>query len=162
MSLLQQVQRGRSHLPPRILVYGTEGVGKSSLAATTPKPIFIQTEDGLGEIDCDKFPLAKSLEDVVAALTELETQQHDYQTVAIDSLDWLERLIWDAVCRRESAQNTRHAPQLGNLGCLGVLTQPQTGDPNKEKIRRKDQTVPFGIKLGRHGKFQAARRRSEV
>jgi hypothetical protein len=85
------------------LVYGTEGVGKSSLAATTPKPIFIQTEDGLGEIDCDKFPLAKSLEDVVAALTELETQQHDYQTVAIDSLDWLERLIWDAVCRRESA-----------------------------------------------------------
>jgi hypothetical protein len=103
MSLLQQVQRGRSHLPPRILVYGTEGVGKSSLAATTPKPIFIQTEDGLGEIDCDKFPLAKSLEDVVAALTELETQQHDYQTVAIDSLDWLERLIWDAVCRRESA-----------------------------------------------------------
>jgi hypothetical protein len=93
----------RTGQPPRILVYGTEGVGKSSLAATTPKPIFIQTEDGLGEIDCDKFPLAKSLEDVVAALTELETQQHDYQTVAIDSLDWLERLIWDAVCRRESA-----------------------------------------------------------
>jgi hypothetical protein len=103
MSLLQQVQRGKAHLPPRILVYGTEGVGKSSLAATTPKPIFIQTEDGLGEIDCDRFPLAKSLEDVVAALTELETQPHDYQTVAIDSLDWLERLIWDAICRRESA-----------------------------------------------------------
>ena len=93
MSLLQQVQRGRSHLPPRILVYGTEGVGKSSLAATTPKPIFIQTEDGLGEIDCDKFPLSKSLEDVVAALTELETQQHDYQTVAIDSLDWLDHRV---------------------------------------------------------------------
>jgi polynucleotide 5'-kinase involved in rRNA processing len=33
MSLLQQVQRGKAHLPPRILVYGTEGVGKSSLAA---------------------------------------------------------------------------------------------------------------------------------
>ncbi|MFN6303913.1 MAG: AAA family ATPase, partial [Planctomycetota bacterium] len=56
MSLLQQVQRGKAHLPPRILVYGTEGVGKSSLAATTPRPIFIQTEDGLGEIDCDRFP----------------------------------------------------------------------------------------------------------
>ena len=35
-------------------------------------------------------------------MTELETQQHDYQTVAIDSLDWLERLVWDHVCRRES------------------------------------------------------------
>ena len=103
MSLLQKVQRGKAHLPPRILVYGTEGVGKSSLAATTPKPIFIQTEDGLGEIDCDRFPLAKTLEDVVNALTELETQPHDYQTVAIDSLDWLERMVWDHVCRRESA-----------------------------------------------------------
>ena len=75
---LFSVANGKAHLPPRILVYGTEGVGKSSLAATTPKPIFIQTEDGLGEIDCDRFPLAKTLEDVVAALTELETQPHDY------------------------------------------------------------------------------------
>jgi len=115
MSLLQQVQRGKAHLPPRILVYGTEGVGKSSLAATTPKPIFIQTEDGLGEIDCDRFPLAKSLDDVVAALTELETQPHDYQTVAIDSLDWLERLVWDHVCRRES---TATIEKVGGPSCV--------------------------------------------
>ncbi|MFY8072564.1 MAG: AAA family ATPase, partial [Pirellula sp.] len=55
--------RGKAHLPPRILVYGTEGVGKSSLAATTPKPIFIQTEDGLGEVDCDRFArLARAID----------------------------------------------------------------------------------------------------
>ena len=102
MGLMQNIQSGRAQMPPRILTYGTEGVGKSSLAAETPRPIFIQTEDGLGEIDCHRFPLAQSLEDVLAALTELANEAHDYETVVIDSLDWLERLIWDAVCKRES------------------------------------------------------------
>lgn len=103
MGLMQQIHSGRAQMPPRIMTYGTEGIGKSSLAAETPKPIFIQTEDGLGEIHCDKFPLARSFEDVLSALTELATETHEYETVVIDSLDWLERLIWDAVCKRESA-----------------------------------------------------------
>jgi len=85
------------------MTYGTEGIGKSTLAASTPRPIFVQTEDGLGEIDCDKFPLARSFDDVLAALNELATESHAYETVVVDSLDWLERMIWDAVCRRESA-----------------------------------------------------------
>ena len=42
------------------------------------KPIFVQTEDGLDEIDCDKFPLATTYEEVVAALTELNTADHEY------------------------------------------------------------------------------------
>ncbi len=60
MSLLEQVHRGRRHRPPRLLIYGTEGIGKSTLAAQTPAPIFIPTEDGLDQIDCDSFPLAHS------------------------------------------------------------------------------------------------------
>jgi len=71
----------------------------STLASRAPKPIFVQTEDGLGEIDCHKFPLARSLDDVIAALTELHDESHDYQTVVIDSLDWLERRIWDVLCK---------------------------------------------------------------
>lgn len=69
MSLLEQIQSGKSSSPPRLLIYGTEGIGKSTIAANAPNPIFIQTEDGLGEIDCHKFPLATKLEEVFAALT---------------------------------------------------------------------------------------------
>lgn len=98
MSILETVCVGRQSKPPRILVYGTEGVGKSTFAASTPDPIFIQTEDGLDSIDCASFPLATDLQTVMAQLTELEKTKHAYQTVVIDSLDWLERLIWDAVC----------------------------------------------------------------
>lgn len=100
MSTLARVQRGRRPMPPRIVLYGTEGIGKSTFASQAPAPIFVPTEDGLSEIDCERFPVAKTFDDVLAALADLETERHDYQTVAIDSLDWLERLIWDKLCRQ--------------------------------------------------------------
>lgn len=100
MSLLQHIHRGKQPLPPRLILYGTEGIGKSTFASQAPKPLFIQTEDGLSEIACDKLPLAKTLDEVVASLNALLTEEHDYQSVAIDSLDWLERLIFDDLCRQ--------------------------------------------------------------
>jgi hypothetical protein len=95
---LKLIQHGRIAKPPRVLLYGIEGIGKSTFGSQAPKPIFIQTEDGLDEIDCDKFPLATSYDEVSAALQELRTQPHDFETVVIDSLDWLERLVWDKLC----------------------------------------------------------------
>ena len=105
MGLMQQIQSGRTSSPPRIMVYGTEGIGKSTLAARAPQPVFVQTEDGLGEIDCHKFPLAGTFDDVIAALTELHAEEHDFQSIVVDSLDWLERLIWDAVCEMYGAKS---------------------------------------------------------
>lgn len=99
MNRLASIHRGCTSLPPRVTVYGVEGIGKSTFASQSPRPIFIQTEDGLGQIDCDKFPLATSFDDVHQALAELHSEEHRYQTVVIDSLDWLERLIWDSVCQ---------------------------------------------------------------
>lgn len=41
MTMLQQIHHGRRHNPPRFLIYGTEGIGKSTTAAAAPSPIFI-------------------------------------------------------------------------------------------------------------------------
>jgi hypothetical protein len=105
MSLLAQIQRGRTAKPPRILVHGTEGVGKSTFGSQTPRPIFVQCEDGLDEIECEKFPLATTYDEVVSALMELRTGQHEYETVVIDSVDWLERLGWDKLCAQYSVNS---------------------------------------------------------
>lgn len=99
MTLMQQIERGVRHRPPRLLIYGVEGVGKSSTASQAPSPIFIPTEDGLDQIDCASFPLAKTFEQVESDLAALANEEHNYQTVVIDTLDWLERLIWAEVCR---------------------------------------------------------------
>ena len=99
MSMLENIRRGRESKPPRLFIYGQEGVGKSTVGAAAPNPVFVQTEDGLGEIDTAKFPLAKNLADVTSAMTALRDEPHDFQTVVLDSADWLERLIWDRVCQ---------------------------------------------------------------
>jgi hypothetical protein len=109
MSMLARIQRGVVARPPRLVLYGTPGIGKSTFGAQTPKPIFLPTEDGLDQIDCERFPLATKYEDVSAALNELRTDQHEYETVVLDSGDWLERLIFDRVCADFGVKNIEKA-----------------------------------------------------
>ncbi len=92
------------------MLYGPHGIGKSTFGSQAPQPVFIQTEDGLGEIDCKRFPFSESYDNVIAALTDLYTEDHAYETVVIDSLDWLERLIWKEVCRRRNVESIEEIP----------------------------------------------------
>lgn len=97
MSLLEQVRTGRNPRPPKVVIYGGAKVGKSSFAAGATDAIFIQTEEGLDALDVSAFPLATGYQDVVAQIKTLAREEHDFKTVVIDSLDWLEPLIWQAV-----------------------------------------------------------------
>lgn len=121
MKLLEQITAGRSPAPRRVMVYGTHGIGKSTFASCAPKPVFIQTEDGLAEIDCEKFPLTTSFDQAMQALSELYTDKHAFRTVVVDSLDWLERLIWAEVCRK---RNVESIEEIGYAkGYVFALTQ---------------------------------------
>ena len=86
--------------PPRILIHGVAGVGKSTFAADAAAPVFIMTEDGLGKLQVPHFPLATSYGDVAQALDALLEEDHGYGTVVVDSVDWLEPLIWAEACKR--------------------------------------------------------------
>ena len=66
---LKSISRNNAALAPRVMLYGVEGVGKSTMAAYSPKPIFILTEDGLGSLPVQHFPLAKTVAGVMAAIT---------------------------------------------------------------------------------------------
>jgi hypothetical protein len=105
MSGLASIQRGKAIKPPRVMLYGIEGIGKSTWASQAPKPVFVQCEDGLDAIDCERFPLAREFQDVRRSLGSLLDEQHGYETVVLDSLDWLERLVWDQVCQDFSVRN---------------------------------------------------------
>jgi len=105
MTPLQSIHKGRVKAPRRTLLYGVHGVGKSTFGAMADKPVFISTEDGLSDIACDRFPLAEKYTDVLIALGALYTEEHEYRTVVVDSLDWLERLIWADVCAKRSVES---------------------------------------------------------
>ena len=78
---------------PMIVVHGTSGVGKTTFASKAHKPIFIRTEAGQGLLELDTFDLATSFDHVAEMIEALLTQNHDYGTLVLDSIDHLEPLI---------------------------------------------------------------------
>ncbi len=117
---LASIKTGTDNKPPRILIFGPHGVGKSTFGADAPNPIFLPTEDGLGMLDTARFPVAKSFDEVMQALTSLATEDHNYQTLVEDSLDWLEPLIWQRVCADNNVNSIESIPY--GKGFLFALT----------------------------------------
>ena len=102
---LKSLRKGSVARPPRIILYGTHGVGKSTFAAQSDKPVFIQTEEGLDALNVTAFPLSKSYGDVMEALDSLCSEDHDFGTVVLDSADWMEQLIFKQVAVNHKINN---------------------------------------------------------
>jgi hypothetical protein len=95
---LNTVSRGRVEKPPRILVHGFSGIGKTTLAAGAPGAIFIPVEDGTNQLDVARFPRPERWSDVMDAIEALTSEPHEYRTLVIDTLDALEPLNFRAIC----------------------------------------------------------------
>lgn len=105
MSLNEIVETGKVSRPPRLTLYSPEGFGKSTFGASALNPICLQTEDGLDEIGMPRFPKpittekTTGFEIIMSYLKTLYDEEHDYKTVVIDTLDWLETFVWEDICR---------------------------------------------------------------
>jgi len=104
-NLIETISETLRAAPQRIVVYGPHGIGKSSFAASAERVVFIQTEDGLANIDAKAFPIATEYEHVIQFLDSLLSGEHEFMTLAVDSLDWLERLIFDRVCQDKNVKS---------------------------------------------------------
>ena len=95
---LSEITKAATRKPPRTLIYGPAGVGKTTFGAEAPKPIFLPIEDGLGRIEVDHFPTPATYLEARSALDALINEEHQFKTLVVDSLDWLEPLIWAHTC----------------------------------------------------------------
>lgn len=98
---LASVTRGKQREPMSLLVYGVEKIGKSTFASEAPSPIFLDAEKGTEEIDVARFPTPETWEDVLEAVRALASGEHTYRTLVLDTLDWIEPLLWAFICKRD-------------------------------------------------------------
>jgi len=84
--------------PPRIVIHGKGGVGKTRFAADAEHVLFLPLEDGLTTLKTPSLPRPESFADVMAAITELANEEHPYKVLAVDTIDHLEPLVWAKVC----------------------------------------------------------------
>ena len=105
MSVLAKVRTG----PPsyntaiKALVYGGPGKGKTTFAASIPDVLLVDFEAGAHHVDCDRVSIT-SKKDFDALLEELKTTDK-YKCLALDTVDWLQKLIFDDVCKKAGVSN---------------------------------------------------------
>ena len=86
------ITTGRQPGAVKAVIYGTEGIGKSTLAARFPGALIIDTEDGSRHIDCARCT-CHDWKSLVAAMAELVADSNGFKTVVIDSADWAEKML---------------------------------------------------------------------
>jgi hypothetical protein len=107
---LADIQTDGCGLPSRLVIYGTEGIGKSSFGAAAPKPVFVLTQNETGLLtllDAGRvpptphFPEIMTWSELLDAIGVLNDQTHDFKTLVVDTLNGAERLCHQHVCRRD-------------------------------------------------------------
>ena len=93
-----QITKGKINRAQRVVIYGPEGIGKSTLASLWPNPLFMDVESGTSELDVARTPTPASFEMVKRNATDLISDPMGYCTLVVDTADWTERLAITEVC----------------------------------------------------------------
>ncbi len=119
MSYLQQISKPKDR-PIIATILGDAGMGKTSLAATFPNPIFIRAEDGLQAIPeesrPDAFPILTGCDELWHQMAALINENHEYKTAVIDSVTALERMFVQDVIDSDPKKPKSINQALGGYG----------------------------------------------
>ncbi|MBR2215178.1 MAG: ATP-binding protein [Selenomonadaceae bacterium] len=94
------ISKGKIARPQKVVIYGAEGIGKSSLAAQFPEPLFIDTEGGTAHMDVRRIDKPQSWEELLAIVKEVAATKDVCKTLVLDTADWAEQLVTTYLCTK--------------------------------------------------------------
>jgi 5'-3' exonuclease len=108
-SRLGAVRKGKLRDPLKAFFYGVNGVGKSTLAAGAPDPIWADIEGGSSQLDVARYQfrdgdgghIPTTYAEVTAMLDDLATHEHGFRSLIVDTADRLEAMLWAFICKRD-------------------------------------------------------------
>ena len=94
------ITKGKIDRAQKVVIYGSEGIGKSSLAAQFPNPLFIDTEGGTAHMDVRRIEKPQSWEEMLSVVKEVAAAKDVCRTLVLDTADWAEQLIVSYLCTK--------------------------------------------------------------
>ena len=94
-----EIITGKQKKKVRAVIYGPEGIGKSTMASQFPKPLFIDVEGGTHHLDVARINAPKSWAAICQIVTDVAAGRigQEYQTLVIDTADWSEKMLKEAI-----------------------------------------------------------------
>lgn len=120
--LRMNITRGKQQRPQKVVIYGAEGIGKSTFASRFPEPVFIDTEDGTSQLDIARMDKPTSYEMLKAQINYV-IENKPCKTLVIDTIDWAEQIIVESVC---SSHNKKGVEDFG-YGAGYVYVREEVG-----------------------------------
>lgn len=93
-----EVTKGLRAEPQRIVIYGPEGIGKSTLASQLPNPVFIDVEGSTSDLNVSRTSTPSSWRALIDMVAEFAVNHHGFDTLVIDTADWAEKLCISHIC----------------------------------------------------------------
>ena len=94
------ITKGKISTALKIVVYGSEGVGKSTFASKFPDAVFIDTEGSTKQLDVARFDFPTSWEMLLQEVEYVRNNPSQFKTLVLDTADWAEKLCIKSVCDR--------------------------------------------------------------
>ena len=95
-----KITRGKIPCAKKVVVYGPEGIGKSTFASRFPDPVFIETEGSTKDMDVARLPAPTSWEMIMEEVGYVIANPDTCKTLIVDTADWAEQMCSTAVCSR--------------------------------------------------------------
>lgn len=99
------ITRGKISGPQKVVIYGPEGIGKSTLASQFPDPIFIDTEGSTKKLDVARFDPPSSWTMLMSQVDYVISHAKEFRTLVIDTADWAQTLCIQNVCDKAQASS---------------------------------------------------------
>lgn len=93
------IVKGKIDRALKVVIYGSEGIGKSTFASQFPDPLFVDTEGGTAQMDVRRIEKPQSWDELINIVTEV-AKEDVCQTFIIDTADWAEQLCVDYLCTK--------------------------------------------------------------
>lgn len=93
-----EITRGKIQKAKKVVIYGPEGIGKSTFASKFPNPVFIDTEGSTNDMDVARLPRPTSWNMLFDEIDYVRNNPGICKTLVIDTIDWAELLCVEHIC----------------------------------------------------------------
>lgn len=93
-----KITKGKIQKAKKVVVYGPEGIGKTTFAARFPDPVFIDTEGSTSAMDVARLPRPTSWNMLLEEVEYIKSHPGECRTLVIDTIDWAEQLCVEHIC----------------------------------------------------------------